>query len=144
MNEFKVYYEDTDASGRVYHANYLKYLERGRSNLIYQSKYNHQELLKKFNIIFVVKNLSINYLSPAFFEDILEVQTSLNQLSRVKLNFNQKIFRNTELLVDAEVIVIPVNVGGKIIRLNEELFSFFIKFFFQFLQLGKIQLYLFL
>jgi len=124
MDKFRVYYEDTDASGRVYHANYLKYLERGRSNLIYQSNYNHQELLKKFNIIFVVKNLNINYLRPAFFEDILEVQTSLNQLSRVKLNFNQKIFRNTELLVDAEVIVIPVNVEGKIIRLNEELFSF--------------------
>ena len=124
MDKFRVYYEDTDASGRVYHANYLKYLERGRSNLIYQSKYNHQELLKKFNIIFVVKNLNINYLRPAFFEDILEVQTSINQLSRVKLNFNQKIFRNTELLVDAEVIVIPVNIEGKVIRLNEELFSF--------------------
>ena len=124
MDKFRVYYDDTDASGRVYHANYLKYLERGRSNLIYQSKYNHQELLKKFNIIFVVKNLNINYLRPAFFEDILEVQTSINQLSRVKLNFNQKIFRNTELLVDAEVIVIPVNIEGKIIRLNEELFSF--------------------
>jgi len=124
MDKFRVYYEDTDASGRVYHANYLKYLERGRSNLIYQSKYNHQELLKKFNIIFVVKNLNINYLRPAFFEDILEVQTSINQLSRVKLNFNQKIFRNTELLVDAEVIVIPVSIEGKIIRLNEELYSF--------------------
>ena len=124
MDKFRVYYEDTDASGRVYHANYLKYLERGRSNLIYQSNYNHQELLKKFNIIFVVKNLNINYLRPAFFEDILEVQTSLNQLSRVKLNFNQKILRHTELLVDAEVMVIPVNIEGKIIRLNEELFSF--------------------
>ena len=124
MDKFRVYYEDTDASGRVYHANYLKYLERGRSNLIYQSNYNHQELLKKFNIIFVVKNLNINYLRPAFFEDILEVQTSLNQLSRVKLNFNQKILRHTELLVDAEVMVIPVNIEGKIIRLDEELFSF--------------------
>ena len=124
MDKFRVYYEDTDASGRVYHANYLKYLERGRSNLIYQSKCNHQELLEKFNIIFVVKNLNINYLRPAFFEDILEVQTSINQLSTVKLNFNQKIFRNTELLVDAEVIVIPVNIEGKIIRLNEELYSF--------------------
>ena len=48
MDKFRVYYEDTDASGRVYHANYLKYLERGRSNLIYQSNYNHQELLKKW------------------------------------------------------------------------------------------------
>ena len=124
MNKIRVYYEDTDASGRVYHANYLKYLERGRSNLIYQSKYNHQELLKKFNIVFVVKSLNINYLKPAFFEDIIEVQTSLNTLSRVKLNFNQKIIRNNELLVDAEVIVIPINTKGKIIKLNEDLYSF--------------------
>ena len=124
MNKIRVYYEDTDASGRVYHANYLKYLERGRSNLIYQSKYNHQELFKKFNIIFVVKSLNINYLKPAFFEDIIEVQTSLNLLSRVKLNFNQKLIRNNELLVDAEVIVIPINTKGKIIKLNEELYSF--------------------
>ena len=124
MNKIRVYYEDTDASGRVYHANYLKYLERGRSNLIYQSKYNHQELLKKFNIVFVVKSLNINYLKPAFFEDIIEVQTSLNQLSRVKLNFNQKIIRNNELLVDAEVIVITINSSGKIIKLNEDLYSF--------------------
>ena len=124
MDKFRVYYEDTDASGRVYHSNYLKYLERSRSNLIYQSKYNHQELLKKFNIIFVVKSLNINYLKPAFFEDIIEVQTSLNILSRVKLNFNQKLIRNNELLADAEVIVIPINTKGKIIKLNEELYSF--------------------
>ena len=124
MDKFRVYYEDTDASGRVYHANYLKYLERGRSNLIYQSKYNHQELLKKFNVIFVVKTLNINYFSPAFFEDIIEVRTSLNQLSRVKLNFYQKITRNNELLVEAEILVIPINSSGKIIRLNEELYSF--------------------
>ena len=124
MDKFRVYYEDTDASGRVYYANYLKYLERGRSNLIYQSKYNHQELLKKFNVIFVVKTLNINYFSPAFFEDIIEVRTSLNQLSRVKLNFYQKITRNNELLVEAEVLVIPINSSGKIIRLNEELYSF--------------------
>ena len=102
----------------------MKYLERGRSNLIYQSKYNHQELLKKFNVIFVVKTLNINYLSPAFFEDIIEVRTSLNQLSRVKLNFYQKITRNNESLVEAEVLVIPINSSGKIIRLNEELYSF--------------------
>ena len=124
MNKFRIYYEDTDASGRVYYANYLKYLERGRSNLIYQSKYNHQELLKKFNVIFVVKTLNINYFSPAFFEDIIEVRTSLNQLSRVKLNFYQKITRNNESLVEAEVLVIPINSSGKIIRLNEELYSF--------------------
>ena len=124
MNKFRIYYEDTDASGRVYYANYLKYLERGRSNLIYQSKYNHQELLKKFNVIFVVKTLNINYLSSAFFEDIIEVKTSLNQLSRVKLNFYQKITRNNESLVEAEVLVIPINSSGKIIRLNEELYSF--------------------
>ena len=71
-----------------------------------------------------VKSLNINYLKPAFFEDIIEVQTSLKLLSRVKLIFNQKIIRNNELLAEAEVIVIPINTKGKIIKLNEDLYSF--------------------
>ena len=55
MNKMKVYYEDTDASGRVYHANYLKFLERGRTNLIYQINLTHQILVNKFDIIWYSK-----------------------------------------------------------------------------------------
>jgi acyl-CoA thioester hydrolase len=124
MNKIKVYYEDTDASGRVYHANYLKFLERGRSNLIYQANLTHQILIKKFDIIFVVKNISINFKKPAFFEDSIDVITSIKELNRVKINFTQKIYRESDLLIDAEVLVVPVNPLGKIIKLTDELFIF--------------------
>ena len=122
MNEFRVYYEDTDASGRVYHANYLKFLERGRSDFIYKTNYTHKLLLKKFDLIFVVKKCTINYKKPAFFENILNVSSSIKELSKVKINFNQKIYRNSDLLIVAEVLVIPVNSIGNISRLPDELY----------------------
>ena len=122
MNEFKVYYEDTDASGRVYHANYLKFFERGRTNLIYQTKYTHKILLDKFDIIFVVKECKIQFKKPAFFEDTIKVLSVVDELSRVKIKFNQKIYRKADLLVEAEVLVIPVNTAGKISKLPNEIF----------------------
>ena len=122
MNEFKVYYEDTDASGRVYHANYLKFFERGRTNLIYQTKYTHKILLDKFNIIFVVKECSLKFKKPAFFEDSIKVISVIDKLNRVKIKFNQKIYRKSDLIVQAEVLVIPVNDNGKISKLPDELY----------------------
>ena len=124
MSEFKVYFEDTDASGRVYHANYLKFFERGRTDLIYQTKYTHEILLDKFNIIFVVKKCSIEFKKPAFFEDTINVTSQIDELSRVKIKFNQKIFRDSDLLVQAEVLVIPVNTAGKISKLPNEIYLF--------------------
>jgi acyl-CoA thioester hydrolase, YbgC/YbaW family len=124
MNKFKVYYEDTDASGRVYHANYLRFLERGRTNIIYKSKYTHKILLNKFNIIFVVKSCSINFIKPAFFEDTIEVLTSVKEISRVKIIFFQKILKKKDILLEAEVLIIPVNNLGKISKLPEEIFLY--------------------
>ena len=72
--KIKVYYEDTDASGRVYHSNYLKYLERGRSEFLYKLGYNHQNLLQSLNFYFVVKHIDIDYKLPAYFEDMLDVE----------------------------------------------------------------------
>tara|TARA_Y100000739_G_scaffold211571_1_gene202985 strand:+ start:332 stop:724 length:393 start_codon:yes stop_codon:yes gene_type:complete len=122
MNEFKVYYDDTDASGRVYHANYLKFLERGRTNLIYQTQYTHKILLDKFNIIFVVKECNVKYEKPAYFEDLIKVISVIDELTKVKIKFNQKIYRKSDLLVHAEVLVIPVNANGKISKLPDELY----------------------
>ena len=124
MSKFNVYYEDTDASGRVYHANYLKLLERSGTDLIYQTNYTHEELLKKFDLIFVVKECSISFKKPAFFEDLIKVTSEIDQLSRVKIKFNQKIYRESDLLVQASVLVIPVNSSGKISKLPNELYFF--------------------
>ena len=124
MSEFKVYYEDTDASGRVYHANYLKFFERGRTDLIYQTKYTHDILLNKFNIIFVVKECSVKFIKPALFEDTIKVNTKINELTRVKIKFNQKIYRSNDLLAEAQILVLPVSKSGKISKLPNEIYLF--------------------
>ena len=77
ITNIKVYYEDTDASSRVYYANYLKYLERGRSDFLYKLGFDHKKLLKKFKFYFVVKSCHIEYIKAAQFEDTLEVKTKL-------------------------------------------------------------------
>ena len=93
--KINVYYEDTDASTRVYYANYLKYLERGR-RIFYKLGFNHKNLFNEYNFYFVVKSCYINYLKPAHFEDILEVKTKILNISKAKLNlvklFLRKIF----------------------------------------------------
>ena len=124
MSEFKVYYEDTDASGRVYHTNYLKFFERGRTDLIYQTKYTHDILLNKFNIIFVVKECSVKFIKPALFEDTIKVNTKIDELTRVKIKFNQKIYRGNDLLAEAQILVLPVSKSGKISKLPNEIYLF--------------------
>ena len=96
----KVYYEDTDASGRVYHANYLKFLERGRSNLIYQTNLTHQILIKKFDIIFVVKKITpiIEIKHVAKTDDsnyIFELNNK--ELGTIYYEFNSKFKDNIEI-----------------------------------------------
>ena len=73
--KIKVYYEDTDASGRVYHSNYLKYFERARSDFLYNLGFNHKNLLEKYKLYFVVKSCHIDFKQPAYFEDELLVET---------------------------------------------------------------------
>ena len=119
--KIKVYYEDTDASGRVYHSNYLKYLERGRSEFLYKLGYNHKNLLQSLNFYFVVKHIDIDFKIPAYFEDILDVKTTIYELTKVKIIFSQYIYREKELLIDSKILITPVNDKGKIVKMPIEM-----------------------
>ena len=123
MTKIKVYYEDTDASSRVYHANYLKYLERGRSDFIHKLGINHLSLKNKYNTIFVVKKCIIDFKKPAFFENNLLVKNKIIDFSKVKIIFLQKIFKNKELLVQAEVTIVSINNLGKISKIPDIVFK---------------------
>ena len=119
--KIKVYYEDTDVSGRVYHSNYLKYLERGRSEYLYKLGYNHKNLLQTLNFYFVVKHIDIDFKIPAYFEDILDVKTTIYELTKVKIIFSQSIYREKELLIDSKILITPVNDKGKIVKMPIEI-----------------------
>ena len=121
ITNIEVYYEDTDASSRVYYANYLKYLERGRSDLLYKLGFDHKNLLSKFNFYFVVKSCNIEYVKPAYFEDTLELKTKIINISKAKIEFNQSIYRENILLVDSKITIVSVNNNGKIFKMPNEI-----------------------
>ena len=109
-HRFRVYYEDTDAGGVVFYANYLKFIERGRTEYLRDLGFDQGSLAKEKNIVFVVKSLSADYLSPAYLDDMIEVQTSIKSNKKASLVFTQKILsleKNT-VLFNAEVKVVSV------------------------------------
>ena len=113
-----IYYEDTDAGGIVYYANYLKFIERARTEMIYDLlSTNHQKLKKDHDIIFVVRSCNIRFIKPAEFEDKLSVQSSIIKKTAVRINLLQVIKKKEELLVSAEIELAIVNSKGKINKL---------------------------
>ena len=125
--KIKVYYEDTDASGRVYHSNYLKYFERGRSDFLYNLGFNHKILLEKYEIYFVVKSCHIDFKKPAYFEDELLVETKVEQISKVKIIFHQLLKKENFIIVDSKVTITSINISGKITKMPSEMLEKFKK-----------------
>ena len=121
ITNVKVYYEDTDASGRVYYSNYLKYLERGRTDFLSSLGFSHKELYNNNKIYFVVKTCNIEYVKPANFEDILEINTSIVSFSKAKIEFNQQILRDDQLIVDSNIIIVSINNENKISKMPNEM-----------------------
>ena len=121
ITKVKVYYEDTDASGRVYYSNYLKYLERGRTDFLSSLGFSHKELYDNNKIYFVVKTCNIEYVKPANFEDILEIKSSIVNFSKAKIEFNQKILRDNQLLIDSKILIVSINTKNKISKMPSEM-----------------------
>jgi acyl-CoA thioester hydrolase len=102
----RIYYEDTDLGGVVYYANYLRYLERARSEWLRSLGVSQSELLSDHRILFAVTDVSIRYRRPARFEDLLVVTSELTRLQRASMTFGQRICRESadgEVLCEAEV-----------------------------------------
>ena len=112
MNQqrIRVYYEDTDAGGVVFYANYLKFIERGRTEYLRGLGFEQATLAKQYNIVFVVKSVNADYLSPAYLDDVIEVQTSIDLIKNASLVFAQKILniKKNTVLFSAEVKVVSV------------------------------------
>jgi acyl-CoA thioester hydrolase len=101
----RIYYEDTDAGGVVYYANYLKYLERGRTEFLRTLGYEQRQLATATGLAFAVRSFSAEYLKPAVLDDELAVTTAVEDLGRAQVTFAQSIWRADETLLTARVRV---------------------------------------
>ncbi|MGA8886126.1 MAG: tol-pal system-associated acyl-CoA thioesterase [Pseudolabrys sp.] len=112
----RVYYEDTDFSGVTYHASYLRFMERGRTNYLRLIGADHRALFEQAEkeapgFSFVVRHMSIDFRKPAFMDDILDVVTTPEEVKGASVTLNQKVMRGEELLVEAHVQVAFVSGG---------------------------------
>ena len=123
--KFKIYYEDTDSGGVVYYANYLKFIERARSEIIKSLGFSNTNLMEKFNLFFIVKYCNINYKKPAKLEDELIVFTSVVSLSKTSLVMKQDVKRHDDLVAESEVCLVAVDMKGKPTKIPEELKKLF-------------------
>ena len=106
----RVYYEDTDAGGVVYYANYLKYVERARTEYLRELGFEQINLLDNYGMVFIVKSVEANYLSPAFLDDLIEVETVIEKVNHASLIFTQKIVNIDKSTVLFNAIVKVVSV----------------------------------
>jgi acyl-CoA thioester hydrolase len=118
----RVYFEDTDFAGLVYHANFLKFCERGRSDFIRLLGVHHQALANPEQgepAVFVVRRIEIDYLRPARLDDVLEVVTRCEEIGGASLTLLQEVRRGETLIVRAKVVVVLVSSSGKPQRLGQ-------------------------
>lgn len=116
----RIYYEDTDFSGFVYHASYLRFMERGRSEFLRLCGIGHQSLLNAAEPLFwTVRAISIEYIRAARVEDALNVRTRVANISGARMVLDQSIARGGELMTSAEVEVCVINSSGRPRRIPE-------------------------
>lgn len=123
-----VYYEDTDAGGIVYYANYLKFTERARSELLRELGFNHGLLRNESETLLVVKTAAIDYKKPAKLDDHLTVCTTLDNIRKVSVDMIQTIMRNDETLVTMTIKIASIGENGKPKAMPEQLRHKFVQF----------------
>ena len=119
-SSFKVYYEDTDSGGVVYYANYLKFLERARTDAITSLGFSNKKIKEKFEIYIIVKSCNLNFHKPAKLEDNLNIISKVLEVKNVSIRMKQHIFVNESMIVDAEILLASVDEKGKPSKLPDE------------------------
>jgi acyl-CoA thioester hydrolase len=113
----RVYYEDTDAAGIVYYANYLRFIERGRTEFLRALGHDQHALMQE-GVAFAVRAVEAQFLKPARLDDLLTVETAIAALGRAQLTFAQRVLRGHELLLDAKIRVACIDpAAGRPIRM---------------------------
>ena len=125
----KIYYEDTDAGGVVYYANYLKFLERARTEALFSIGYSNNKIQEEFKSLIIVKSCNIEYKKSAYLEDELTIRSFVKSITKTSFFMNQIITKNNELIVEAQIHLVFVNKDGKPIKIPNQIYSKFKPYF---------------
>ena len=118
--DLRVYYEDTDLAGIVYYANYLKFIERGRSEMIRAAGVD-QVVLRGQGLVFAVRRVEADYLAPALYDDLLQVRTAVKAVTGARIALRQAVWRNDTCLFDANVTLVCLTAHGTATRIPADI-----------------------
>ena len=127
-HQVKVYYEDTDAGGVVYYANYLKFLERARTEALLSIGLSNTKIKKELGTLIIVKSCNIEYKKPAHLEDELNIETHIISLKKTSLIMKQLIMLEKKLITEAEIHLVFVNSEGKPEKIPDKIIKNFIPY----------------
>ena len=128
-HKLKVYYEDTDSGGVVYYANYLKYLERARTEALTTIGLSNLQIKEKFGALIIVKSCNIEYKKSAHLEDELSIRSFVKSVTKTSFFMNQFITKDEFSIVEAQVHLVFVNEKGKPIKVPDIIFKNFKPYF---------------
>ena len=128
-HKLKVYYEDTDAGGIVYYANFLKYLERARTEALFSIGFSNNKVQEQFGSLIIVKSCNIEYKKSAFLEDELTIRSFVKSITKTSFFMNQIITKGEEIIVEAQVHLVFINKDGKPVKIPEDIYSKFKPYF---------------
>ncbi|MCY3725190.1 MAG: YbgC/FadM family acyl-CoA thioesterase [Rhodobacteraceae bacterium] len=120
---YRVYYEDVDLAGIVYYANYLRFIERARSDMLRTRGINQSELRNHHGIVFVVRRISADYISPLKFDDLATVKTEITCLTPVRIEMNQILLVRQKRLFEAKITLACIDLNGNLIKMPDEVFK---------------------
>jgi acyl-CoA thioester hydrolase len=129
FHKIKVYYEDTDSGGVVYYANYLKFLERARTEALFSIGYSNKKIKEKFNSLIIVKSCNIEYKKSANLEDELKIRSFVKSITKTSFFMNQIISRDEEIIIEAQIHLVFVNENGKPVKIPDEIYLQFKPYF---------------
>ena len=129
FHKLKVYYEDTDAGGVVYYANYLKFLERARTEALVTLGFSNKKIKDEFNALIIVKSCNVDYKKSAYLEDDLSIRSYVKSITKTSFFMNQIITKGEVIIVEAQVHLVFVNKEGKPVKIPDEIYSKFTPYF---------------
>ena len=119
-HKIKVYYEDTDAGGVVYYANYLKFIERARSEALLDIGLSNLKIKKDFGALIIVKSCNINFIKSSYLEDELKISSFITSFNKASFKMDQVISRNDDIIVTAKVHLVFINEKNKPVKIPEK------------------------
>ena len=129
FHNIKVYYEDTDSGGVVYYANYLKYLERARTEALFSIGFSNKKIRDQFNSLIIVKSCNIEYKKSAHLEDQLKIRSFVKSITKTSFFMNQIITKNEDTIVEAQVHLVFVDKESKPVKIPDEIYTKFKPYF---------------